>query len=63
MLANGTVAGNVHPENKGVIYFLGQILQKRLVAAMWVRAMRSPGPLHQIARTHVDADARSSPRK
>jgi hypothetical protein len=43
MLANGTVTGNAHPENKGVIYFLGQIVQKRLVAAMWVQAMRSPG--------------------
>jgi hypothetical protein len=43
MLANGTVTGNAHPENKGMIYFLGQIVQKRLVAAVWVQAMRSPG--------------------
>jgi hypothetical protein len=43
MLANGAVTGNAHPENKGMIYFLGQIVQKRVVAAMWVQAMRSPG--------------------
>jgi hypothetical protein len=43
MLANGTVTGNAHPENKGTIYFLGQIVHKRVVAAMWVQAMRSPG--------------------
>jgi hypothetical protein len=43
MLANGTVTGNAHPENKGTIYFLGRIVQKRLVAAIWVQAMRSPG--------------------
>jgi hypothetical protein len=43
MLANGSVTGNAHPENKGVIYFLGQIVHKRLVAAFWVQGMRSPG--------------------
>jgi hypothetical protein len=43
ILANGTVAGNAHPQNKGTIYFLGQIVHKRVVAAMWVQAMRSPG--------------------
>lgn len=43
MLANGTVTSNGHPENKGMIYFLGQIVQKRVVAAIWVQAMRSPG--------------------
>jgi hypothetical protein len=43
VLANGTVTGSAHPENKGAIYFLGQIVAKRLVAAMWVQAMRSPG--------------------
>ena len=43
MLANGSVTGNAHPENKGVIYFLGQIVHKRLVAAIWVQGMRSPG--------------------
>lgn len=43
MLANGTVTGSAHSENKGTIYFLGQIVRKRVVAAMWVQAMRSPG--------------------
>jgi hypothetical protein len=43
MLANGTVTGSAHPENKGMIYFLGQIVQKRVVAAILVQAMRSPG--------------------
>ena len=43
MLANGTVTGNTHPQNKGVLYFLGQIVHKRVVAAIWVQAMRSPG--------------------
>jgi hypothetical protein len=43
MLANGTVTGSAHPENKGMIYFLGQIVKKRLVGAVWVQAMRSPG--------------------
>lgn len=43
MLANGTVTNNARPQNKGTIYFLGQIVQKRLVAAVWVQAMRSPG--------------------
>jgi hypothetical protein len=43
LLANGTVTGNAHPENKGTIYFLGQIVHKRVVAAIWVQAMRSPG--------------------
>ena len=43
LLANGAVTGNAHPENKGTIYFLGQIVHKRLVAAMWVQGMRSPG--------------------
>jgi hypothetical protein len=42
MLANGTVTGS-RPENKGTMFFLGQIVQKRLVAAVWVEAMRSPG--------------------
>jgi hypothetical protein len=43
MLANGAVTGNAHPENKGTIYFLGQIVHKRVIAAMWVQGMRSPG--------------------
>ena len=43
MLAGGTVTGTAHPENKGMMYFLGQIVQKRVVAAIWVQAMRSPG--------------------
>jgi hypothetical protein len=43
MLANGTVTGSTHSENKGTIYFLGQIVQRRLIAALWVQAMRSPG--------------------
>ena len=43
MLANGTVTGSAHPQNKGMIYFLGQIVHKRVVAAIWVQAMRSPG--------------------
>jgi hypothetical protein len=43
MLANGTVTGRAHSENKGTIYFLGQIVHKRMVAAIWVQAMRSPG--------------------
>ena len=43
LLANGSVTGNAHPENKGVLYFLGQIVHKRMVAAIWVQAMRSPG--------------------
>jgi hypothetical protein len=43
MLANGTVTGTAHPENKGMNYFLGQIVHKRLVAAIWIQAMRSPG--------------------
>lgn len=42
MLANGTVAGSAHPQNKGTIYFLGQIVHRRMVAAIWVQAMRSP---------------------
>ena len=42
MLANGTVTGT-RPQNKGTMLFLGQIVQKRLVAAVWVEAMRSPG--------------------
>lgn len=43
LLADGSVTGNAHPENTGRIYFLGQIVHKRLVAALWVQAMRSPG--------------------
>ena len=43
VLANGTATGNVHPENKGNIYFLGHIVRKRLVGVIWVQAMRSPG--------------------
>jgi hypothetical protein len=43
MLANGSVTNNVHPQNKGLMYFLGRIVRKRLVAAIWVQAMRSPG--------------------
>jgi hypothetical protein len=43
MLASGTVTGSAHPENKGMVYFLGQIVRKRVVAAIWVQAMRSPG--------------------
>ena len=42
MLTHGTVTG-VRPENKGTMFFLGQIVHKRLVAAIWVEAMRSPG--------------------
>jgi hypothetical protein len=43
MLANGTATGSAHPQNKGTIFFLGQIVRKRMVAAIWVQAMRSPG--------------------
>jgi hypothetical protein len=43
ILAKGTLTGNVHPENKGNIYFLGHIVRKRLVGAIWVQAMHSPG--------------------
>ena len=43
MLANATVTNNTHPENKGTMFFLGQIVRKQLVAAVWVEAMRSPG--------------------
>jgi hypothetical protein len=43
LLVSGTVSGSAHPENKGMLYFLGKIVRKRLVAAVWVQAMRSPG--------------------
>jgi hypothetical protein len=43
LLVQGTLTGTEHPENKGNVYFLGQIVHKRLVAAMWVQGMRSPG--------------------